>query len=314
MPAPRVSIVLPTLEGRVHLQRLLPALERQDFEGGFEIRAIDSSSTDGTREALEAAGAAVDVIRREDFGHGATRNRAAEGARGELLVFLTQDAEPVGPDFLSRLAEPFDDARVAGAYGRVLPRPDDDPLTRRTVLEASEASDRPQVRDLDRIGDLSRLSPPEQAAFLRFNNVASAIRASVFRQIPFPGVSFGEDFTWAGHALEAGHRIAFAPRAAVWHAHRYSPREAFRRYRVDAAFHLREFGWSLRPDLQSALRGLVYELREDWRFLRRHPEDGLLGPLLRAPWLRGAQVLGQYLGSRRPRGGEGTLRSGGEAR
>ena len=53
------------------------------------------------------------------------------------------------------------------------------------------------------------------------------------------------------------------------HAHRYGPRGAFRRYRVDAVF-LREFhGFAVRPSLFSTMKGIAYELREDWRHVRR---------------------------------------------
>ena len=48
MNPPRVSILIPTLDGASDLDRLLPALARQRVEGGVELRAIDSSSTDGT--------------------------------------------------------------------------------------------------------------------------------------------------------------------------------------------------------------------------------------------------------------------------
>src|SRR5438309_1868207 len=94
MSAPRVSILLPTWNGERHLARLLPRLAEQELDGGFEIVAIDSDSSDGTRTLLERAGARVTKIARGEFRHGPTRNRAAAEARGEILVCLSQDALP----------------------------------------------------------------------------------------------------------------------------------------------------------------------------------------------------------------------------
>lgn len=275
MSAPRVSIVLPTWNGERDLARLLPALARQDLRGGFEIRAVDSGSTDGTCALLERAGAVLLRIPKEEFRHGATRNLAAHEAKGEILVFLSQDATPRDPTFLSALASAFEDASVAAAGARILPHPDDDPLTARTVLAAPEAR--------------------EDAGPSAINDVASAIRAVAFRRMPFPDVTFGEDVAWSARAREAGLEIRFEPRAVVYHSHRYTPAGAYARYRTDAAFRREHFGERVRPSLFSVARGVAYEVREDWRYVRRH--GGFLH-LLRSPSLRAAQVLGQYAGSR----------------
>jgi rhamnosyltransferase len=284
MSSPRLSIVLPTWEGERDLVRLLPALAAQEIDG-FEILAVDSSSTDRSRELLERAGARVERIEKSAFRHGATRNLAARGARGEILVFLSQDALPRDKGFLAALAAPFADPKIAGAYARILPHDDDDPLTARTVLSAPEASAEGETREL----------AASAGGFVGFNDVASAIRRSVFEAIPFPDVDFGEDVAWAALALEAGWKIRFEPRAVVYHSHRYSPARAYERYKVDADFHRRHFQRRLRPSLASVARGIAHEVREDWRHVRKH---GGFTHLLRSPFLRAAQVLGQYAGSR----------------
>ncbi|MCE9595784.1 MAG: glycosyltransferase [Planctomycetes bacterium] len=297
MTAPRLSILLPTYNGAADLERLLPALARQEVDGGVELCAIDSSSTDGTRALLEKAGASIEVIPKSEFRHGATRNRCALRARGEILIFLSQDVVPDGPNFLAELASAFADPRTAGAYGRVLPFADDDPLTARTVLDLPEADERELVRDLDHVAGLHELSGDERARFVRFNNVASAIRADVFRAIPFPDLAFGEDFAWAARALTAGWRLRFVPGAIARHAHHYSPKKAYERYRVDAAFHRLVHGHRLRPSVMSLARGFAFEVAADLRFLARTDRPGKLYACVRSPILRGAQVLGQWVGS-----------------
>ncbi|HVS11460.1 MAG TPA: glycosyltransferase [Planctomycetota bacterium] len=299
--------MLPVWNGERHLRRLLPALAAQEVEGGIEIRAVDSSSSDASRELLERAGAHVSVIPQREFRHGATRNLAAREALGEILVFLSQDAEPADRFALARLADAFEDPRVAGAYARLLPRPEDDPLTARTVLDLPEASAEPRLQALDgAVGGAAasgRSTPRERAELARFNDVAGAIRASVFRKIPFPDVRFGEDSAWAARALAAGWRIRFTPESVFYHAHRYGPRGAFERYRADAAFLREVHGWRVRPGVLSVARGLAHEVREDLAYLARTRPRGAWRHALRSPWLRGAQVLGQYAGSRGPLGG-----------
>jgi rhamnosyltransferase len=293
----RVSVLIPTLNAEADLERLLPALRAQEVGGGVELRVIDSDSSDRTRQLSRSAGAVVSRIPRADFRHGPTRNRLAREARGEFLVFLSQDALPADPRFLHELHAPLlEDPRVAGCTARVLPHADDDPLTARTVLDAPEAREESFEGELAGPGGTWRVSGEQRSTLLRFNNVASCIRRSVLLDLPFPDLPFGEDFVWATEALAAGWTLAFAPEAVVHHAHRYTPRQAFERYRVDAAFHRRVHGQRVRPSLYSVLRGFAYELRADWRFVRsRHAG---WHQLLRSPGLRSAQILGQYFGSR----------------
>jgi rhamnosyltransferase len=303
---PWVSICLPTYNGARDLARLLPALVSQRapdgrpalHSGAAELLAVDSSSSDASVELLRAQGAHVEVIPQANFRHGATRNRIALRARGEFLVFLSQDALPSGEQFLVDLVRGFEDARTAGICARILPHDDDDLLTRRTVLSQPEAGELPQSFELAESDGLWNLPARRRLQLLAFNDVASAIRADVFRDIPFPDVSFGEDVAWAARALSAGWRLRFEPRALVWHAHRYSPRQAFARYSIDARFRRQVLGEVVRPSLLSVARGIGYELREDLRFCTRHPAPGRWRALAGSPLLRGAQVLGQYLGAR----------------
>ena len=56
-------------------------------------------------------------------------------------------------------------------------------------------------------------------------------------------------------------------------------------------------GQTVRPTLFSVARGISYEVREDLRFLARGAQPGRWSALCRSPFLRCAQVLGQYVGA-----------------
>lgn len=312
MSPQKVSILIPTLNGEEDLGRLLPALGAQRTELDLECIAIDSSSEDRTVERLRAAGFTVQSIARSEFGHGRTRNALADLSTGDFLIFLSQDAVPVGEGFVDALVAPLADESLAGVTARVLPQDGDDPLTARTVLESAEASQESETR---RWGG-AELTGAERSRQLRFNNVASCIRAAALRAIPFPEVPFGEDHAWAARAMSAGWGIHHTGTATVQHAHRYGPRAAYARYRVDAEFHREFHGRAIRPHVFSALKGLAFELRRDlaYSLKGRHGFAATVVGLLRAPALRTAQVLGQWAGSRPPRPGDASAAAWAEAR
>ncbi|MBK7644125.1 MAG: glycosyltransferase family 2 protein [Planctomycetes bacterium] len=295
MGAPRVSILIPTRNGERDLARLLPVLAAQRVEGGIEFLATDTSSSDGSVELLRAHAFAVESIAPAQFGHGRTRNALAARARGEFLVFFSQDALPEGADFVEKLVAPFAEERVAGSYARILPHAGDDALTARSVLASPQAASAPALFALPSGSKLEDLPLEEALRMLGFCNVASAVRASALRELPFPELVFGEDFAWAARALGLGWELRFTPECVVRHAHHYGPLTAFERFRVDAAFHRRAHGHRLRPGLAGLVRGFGHECLADFAYVRAH---GGWGTLVRSPFLRAGQVLGQLYGSR----------------
>jgi rhamnosyltransferase len=220
--AQRVSAIIPTLNGAGTLPALLAALQLEVGAGRglVEIVAIDSGSTDATRDLLRDAGARVLDLGGAPFGHGSARNRAAAAAGGEVLLFLTQDVEPVGDDWLSPLLEALTDARVAGAFGRQVPR---GASPEETFLAKVNYAGRPRRITRD---DLRTAFGPGATLF---SNAFGAVRRSVWEAIPFPDIVMSEDQAWAQSALAAGHEIRYEPRAEVYHGHRLGLARAFRR-------------------------------------------------------------------------------------
>jgi len=290
-----VTIFIPTRNGGELFRRSLAAIAALD-PAPEAVLVIDSGSSDGSAELARDAGHLARSISPLEFDHGGTRQLGVELAATEFVAFLSQDSIPE-PDYLGPLVKAMDDPQVAGATARVLPYADSSPLARRTVLAHPLAGSRPLLRRLED-GSLEG----EDGAFRRrlclFDNVASLARREFLLEHPFPRTMMGEDVHFAESALRAGRALAFVPQAVVHHAHEYGPLGAYRRYREDARFVRAHFGLALRPGLAALLRGFLYELREDHRFLSGEPLGAKLKALLRAPFLRAGQTLGQYAGSR----------------
>lgn len=216
---PLVSVIVPTLNGARTLPALLAAVARAAARQPLELVAIDSGSTDGTIELLRAAGARVLDLGGVPFGHASARNRAASHARGEVLVWLTQDVEPVGDDWVAPLVAALAEPSVAGAFGRQLPRgasPEEAFLAETNYPDVAR-----------RLGsaDLASIGPGRTY----FSSAFAAMRRDVWWRIPFPDMVMGEDQAWAMAALRAGYAIDYVPSAMAHHGHRLSLRRAFRR-------------------------------------------------------------------------------------
>jgi rhamnosyltransferase len=218
-----ISVVIPVKDGGDDLRRCLDALARQRLDDEVELVVVDSSSRDGSAELARERGARVEVIPAAEFNHGGTRNLGAGLARGELLVFTSQDAYAEGGDWLAALTAPLRaDARLAGVYGRQLPHTDATPPERYFLdfLYGSEPREQ-------RAASLSELSMETTL----FSNANAAVRRSVWEEFRFvDDIIMSEDQEWSRRVLLAGYGIVYEPRAAVRHSHPYTVGSAFRRF------------------------------------------------------------------------------------
>jgi rhamnosyltransferase len=241
-PVRSISVLMPTWQGEEFLERVLDALAGQSTAIRWDFLAIDSGSSDRTLAILRErqrdfpVPLRIATIHKTQFDHGDTRNLLAARSSGELLVFLTQDAIPAGPDFLADLARNFEDPAVAAATCRNLARPDAQLLTRLfSDQDPGYTAGRREVR-LPPAATYAAMDAHQKRLLYNFNDVASAVRRSVWELHPFPRAEFGEDLLMARALLEAGHTVVYDDRACVEHSHDYSPKEMLARARTDAKF------------------------------------------------------------------------------
>lgn len=258
---------MPTWQGEEFLERVMASLSEQDTgDLNWDFLAIDSGSRDRTLEILRdwqtrfPVPLRIETIHQVEFDHGDTRNRLAALSKGDLLVFLTQDAIPAGTDFLAKLASNFEDPGVGGAYCRNLPRPDAQPVTR--VLSAADPGYSATRQVVERPPLYAQLSPHERRLLFNFNDVASAIPREIWERHPFPRAPFGEDILMARALIEAGFKTVYDVDACVEHSHDYDVEETRKRGVVDGRFNAE---WLDRVCISSKAdaRSLAKRLRQD---------------------------------------------------
>src|SRR5713226_2358757 len=109
------SIVIPTKNGAQDIGNCVEAVYSQKGVAPFEVIVIDSGSTDATLEIARRYPVRIEQIPAETFHHARTRNFAASIAKGEFLVFLSQDAIPASDAWLGAMISNFDDRSVGAA-------------------------------------------------------------------------------------------------------------------------------------------------------------------------------------------------------
>ena len=116
----------------------------------------------------------------------------------------------------------------------------------------------------------------------------SCMRRAAWTEMPYPEVDYGEDQLWAERNAQRGGGKIYAPNAAVYHSHDYSPDEMRSRARVEASFFAKYFGYDLRvSNIAEEQKAHIATLDEKRRRLGMTRED-----VAKAQALHHARILG----------------------
>jgi rhamnosyltransferase len=303
MREPRAAVVIPVKNAGRMMSRCLDSVFAQRYEPGYEVVVVDSGSTDGTLDVLSRYPVRLFTIPPEEFNHGGTRNYGASVARGEFIVFITQDAIPAGECWLSNLLAPFDlDPDIAGCFGRHVAHDDADPIDARS-MDRHFSNFGPDLR-------IFRLDAEHEEEHRRlewmydfFSDNNSSLRRRVWEEHPLPVVDMAEDQHWAKMVMRLGYAKAYVPNAVVAHSHSYSPWQWARNwYDQHASYRDLDSPVAMRG-LSDSVRWFVRSSREDVAYLR-HAAPGAplgLGQQLRAVANNAGRACGGYLGGNYPR-------------
>lgn len=224
-----ISVIIPTLNAEHEIEALLIALERQSIRPN-EILVVDSASEDKTIELVQKHKIVrLLEIDRQDFNHGTTRDMALNESSGDFVCFLTQDAVPVSDDYLKRLVAPMvEDSNIALVSGRQLPKAN----ARRfeQLVRDFNYPDTPSVRSK---GDLGKFGIKTFFA----SDTCSAYRRTAYLECGgFDHVNTNEDMLMAAKFIASGMKVAYEPRAEVYHSHNLTPSQQFARNRAVGFF------------------------------------------------------------------------------
>lgn len=114
-----ISIIIPTRNGEPFLAEQLEALQRQTYDGAWEVLVVDNQSSDGTASVVRSYQAHIPELHlvpaHQKKGRPYACNTGARAARGDRLLFC--DADDVAePGWVAAMARALEEAdAVAGA-------------------------------------------------------------------------------------------------------------------------------------------------------------------------------------------------------
>ena len=197
------------------------------------VLTVDDCPLDRSKEAravaeklaVTGADVKIETVRKSEFSHGGTRQKAVMSSDCAYVLLMTQDAVPVDDGLIGYLHEALSGTDAAVAYARQVPYPDASRVERmyRTFNYPGKSVSK-SAADIEKTG--------VKAFFC--SDVCCMYKKAVFEKIGGfdAGVNFNEDSIYAFHALKAGYTVEYAAKARVFHSHNLSYKEMFERSRV----------------------------------------------------------------------------------
>ncbi|WMJ87629.1 glycosyltransferase [Anaerocolumna sp. MB42-C2] len=229
-----VDVIIPVYKPDTKFNQLIERLTKQTVKPNriILLQTVETE-TDSTEKQEKALAYALSLsssicriesyeIKKPDFDHGGTRNYGASLSQAEIIVFMTQDAVPADVNLINSLLIPFQDRKVAAAYGRQLA------MQKSGIIESyTRQFNYPDHSYTKSLEDLPKLGIKTYFC----SNVCAAYRKSVYEELSgfVTKTIFNEDMIMAAGIINAGYSITYAADARVYHSHIYTYMQQFKR-------------------------------------------------------------------------------------
>ena len=250
-----VSVVIPTLNAGLEFRLLLRKLRAQRGFRKLEIVVVDSGSQDATVEVAREAGCKVVEIPSKDFSHSYARNTGADAASGDYLLFMVQDAYPIGDYWIFgilRYLLDHSDKKLVAASCAEYSRSDSDMMYDSMINTHYRFLG---CIDYDRIGEYKGDDHMSLRSYGQLSDVACLIARETFARYRYRG-DYAEDLDLGIRLIKDGFRVAMLASIKVVHSHNRPAYYYLKRSFVDVFFLVNIFEDFTYPRVESP-RGLI---------------------------------------------------------
>lgn len=218
----KIEIICPLYNAENHVINLNNLLTKQKNVQIHEITYILTESSDNTEKLLIENNLNYKKIKKEDFSHSITREKAAFESKADVLVFITHDIKPKNDLWLYNLTKNIENSDVDACYSRQIgeynniekyTRECNYPIESKTVSK----------EDIEKLG----------LKTFFFSDASSAIKRETFVKLNGYDnkiLPTNEDMYIAYKLITNGYKIKYCADSEILHSHNFTLKQLYKRY------------------------------------------------------------------------------------
>ena len=224
----KITIICPLYNAEKYIIDLNKNILKQKKVEISEIKYLLTESKDNSEKILKENKIDYELIKREDFSHSLTREKAAFAAKGDILVFITQDIVIESEKWLYELTNPIVTNEADACYSRQIAKYNN-------IEKYTREKNYPSTSSVVSKEDIEKLG----LRTFFFSDAASAIRKETFIKLngyDNKNLPISEDMYIAYKLIQNGYKIKYCAESEVYHSHNFKLREIYDRYKLTGRF------------------------------------------------------------------------------
>lgn len=223
-----VDIICPLYNAENDIENLHKSLLMQKDVKINEIKYILTESNDNTEKKLKELEINFEKIKKEDFSHSLTREKATFDSKADIVAFITQDVKIQRDDWLYYLTKDIIDGTVDACYSRQL-------CDNNTIEKYTRECNYPEVSRIVSKDDIEKLG----LKTFFFSDASSAIKRETFVKLngyDHKNLVINEDMYIAYKLITNGYKIKYCAESEVVHSHQFTLKQYYNRYKDTGKF------------------------------------------------------------------------------
>ena len=278
-----IDIICPLYNAEEYIESLYKSLLIQKDVSVGKILFLLTESKDNSEQLLINNKCNYEIIKKSEFSHSLTREKAAMNSHADIVCFITQDVVIKDDKWLYNLTKNIINGECAAAYSRQITKYNN-------IEKYTRERNYPDYSFMRSKNDIEKYG----LRTFFFSDAASAVDLKIFKKVKgydSKKLSISEDMYLAYKLITNGYKISYESDSIVYHSHNFTLKELYNRYKLTGIFfkennYLDKFGTN----------GSGFELAK--YVLKRIVQEKNIKMFFRYPFDMAARLFGMKAGKR----------------
>lgn len=223
-----IDIICPLYNAEEYIDDLYKSLLLQKNVNVGKILFLLTESKDNSEQLLRNNKCNYEIVKKSEFSHSLTREKAAMKSNADIVCFITQDVVIKDDKWLYNLTKNILKENCAAAYSRQITKYNN-------IEKYTRERNYPDYSFMRSKNDIEKYG----LRTFFFSDAASAVDLKAFKKVKgydSKKLTISEDMYLAYKLITNGYKISYESDSIVYHSHNFTLKQIYDRYKLTGIF------------------------------------------------------------------------------